>query len=243
MSELTFLATAVAMLLGIVGRHDRADSAFLELGARFTAVGQVLPDGQCALIAPGWVLTAAHVAGGAPKERLRVRFGDREVAVKRVILHPEGKLLPGRPPEVDLAVMELESPVEGVAPVVLYRRTDELGKTVIFAGHGDVGNGVDAPKRSDGRRRAAMNVVTDAGPRRLFFQFDKPPDGLDLEGVSGPGDSGGPALIEAEGKVYVVGVSSAAMNGKPGRYGVTEVYTRVSSYIDWIEQTTGIGKN
>jgi len=33
----------------------------------------------------------------------------------------------------------------------------------------------------------------------------------------------------------LVGVSSAAMNGKPGRYGVTEVYTRISAFTAWID--------
>lgn len=240
MSALALVSTALAISLGIVGRHDRGDSAFLELGAKFEAVGLVHPDGACTLIGPNWVLTAAHVAGGVPLERLRVSFGDREVSVKRVIIHPDGKLLPGRPPEVDLALMELDAPVEGVSPMNVYRKTDELGKTITVAGFGDLGNGTDAPKRSDGKRRAATNVVTDAGPKRLFFVFDEPPNGLELEGVSGPGDSGGPAIIVVDGTPHVAGVSSASMNGRPGRYGVTDVYTRVSSYAEWIAQTMGL---
>ena len=39
----------------------------------------------------------------------------------------------------------------------------------------------------------------------------------------------------------LVGVSSGqstrATGGREGRYGVTEYYVRVSSYLDWIEQT------
>lgn len=30
------------------------------------------------------------------------------------------------------------------------------------------------------------------------------------------------------------GVSSASMNGRPGMYGATDVYTRVSTYTAWI---------
>ncbi len=36
----------------VVARHDVADAKLLELGAKFTAVGQVLPDGVGTLIAP-----------------------------------------------------------------------------------------------------------------------------------------------------------------------------------------------
>jgi len=70
-------------------------------------------------------------------------------------------------------------------------------------------------------------------------------DAMPLEGISGPGDSGGPTLID----LCVAGVSSAQRvvidvddegreTGGPGRYGVIEVYTRVSSYLPWIRAAT-----
>lgn len=46
-------------------------------------------------------------------------------------------------------------------------------------------------------------------------------EGTDLEGVGGPGDSGGPALLELDGRVLVAGVSSAA-SSPPGQYGLTD---------------------
>ena len=69
------------------------------------------------------------------------------------------------------------------------------------------------------------------------MKFDAPPAGTDLEGVGGPGDSGGPALINAGGMWRVAGVSSASMDGRPSKYGVTDVYTRVSSYVGSISNT------
>jgi secreted trypsin-like serine protease len=86
--------------------------------------------------------------------------------------------------------------------------------------------------------------------------FRKPDDPrtTPLEGISGPGDSGGPAFITVNGKPCIAGVSSnqrIELSGPPpkdgspggngedvqGRYGVTEVYTRVSKYVSWIRQT------
>ncbi|MGD2108134.1 MAG: trypsin-like serine protease [Phycisphaerae bacterium] len=229
---------AVPSAWAIVIRHDREDRKAIELAERFDAAGQILPDGGCTLIAPNWVATAAHVAQQASAESLQVRFGDKSYKVEQVVIHPKGKSVnPGMPPEVDLALLKLTEPAERIEPAAIYREKDELGKTVVLVGYGDVGDGKQRPRRSDGKRRAATNVIDDAGPLRIMMKFDGPPGGTDLEGVSGPGDSGGPALIEKGNRLYLVGVSSAAMNGRPGRYGVIEVYTRVSSFADWIDRT------
>ena len=199
----------------IVIRHDKADAAALKLGEGFVAVGRVLPDGACTLVAPGWAITAAHVAASiAPGAH--VAFSDRTATVKRAVLHPEGTAQRGVPPEVDLALLELTAAVQGVGPLPLYRGRDELGASLVIVGYGDFGTPHGPLTRTDGRRRAATNVVVDAGPRRLFMKFDAPPEGTSLEGVGGPGDSGGPALVDVGGKWQVAGVSSASMDGKPG---------------------------
>lgn len=222
----------------VVIRHDRADADALRLGERFVAAGRVLPDGGCTLIAPTWALTAAHVAASIAAGD-RVQFGDLTYPVQRTIVHPQGTGPRGVPPEVDLALIELGTPVTAVTPVSLYRKRDEQGQRLFIVGYGDYGTAGTALTRGDGRRRAVTNVVNDAGPRRIFMAFDEPPPGSEFEGVGGPGDSGGPALLEEDGVLFVAGVSSGSMNGKPGQYGVTDVYTRVSSYIAWIEQAMG----
>jgi hypothetical protein len=235
-----FLAFGSLILLlpttkAVVIRHDRSDEDALRLGKRFNAVGSVLPDGGCTLIAPTWIITAAHVAAQIPHDG-QIRFGDKLYTVKRVFIHPEGAGSRGVPPEVDLALVELAEAVKEIKPVDLYRGHEELGKTVFVVGYGDYGNPQTGLKHSDGRRRAVTNVVDDAGPRRIFLTFDAPPKGTEYEGIGAPGDSGGPAIAEQGDKLLLVGVSSASMNGRPGQYGVTDVYTRVGSYIDWIKR-------
>jgi hypothetical protein len=223
-------------LHGIVIRHDKADAETLTLGQRFRAAGRVMPDGGCTLIAPTWVVTAAHVAA-----RMRpgsvVEFDGTAYTVKRAIAHPDASGPAGAPPDVDLALVELASAVRGVEPVPLYKGRDELGKPAFVVGYGDYGVAGMPFQRTDGRRRAATNVVDDAGPKRLFMTFEAPPAGAALEGVGAPGDSGGPAFLEVNGRLFLAGVSSASMNGKPGTYGVVDVYTRISSYAAWIEKS------
>jgi hypothetical protein len=229
-------AIGCAPVAAVVGHAGQADAERLRLAAPQVAVGEVLPDGGCTLVAPRWALTAAHVASGL-KPGARVRFGEYEATVARIILHPEGTAPRGQPPEVDLALLQFEAEVPGVAPLPIYRGDDEAGRTLLVVGYGDHGNAGQALARGDGRRRAVTNEVSDAGPRRLFLRFDAPPAGTAMEGVGGPGDSGGPALLEAKGKSYLAGVSSASMDGKPGQYGVVDVYVRVGSYADWIDAT------
>lgn len=221
----------------VVGRPDRDDASRLARGTRYPAVGRVLPDGGCTLVAPRWALTAAHVAA-ALRPGAKVDFDGRVAIVSRIVLHPEGASPPGRPPEVDLALLQFEAPLEGVEPIPLYRGKDELGKTLVLVGHGDFGVAGAPFVRTDGRRRAVENTVDDAGPKRLFLRFDAAPAGVPDEGVGAPGDSGGPAILEVEGKPFLAGVSSASMDGKPGQYGVVDVYTRVGSYLDWMDANT-----
>ena len=233
---LTVLCLQAAPLHAVVIRHDKSDADAVALGRRFTAAGRVLPDGGCTLIAPSWAVTAAHVAARL-RPGSRVEFEGTPQIVKRVIAHPDATGPAGAPPEVDLALIEFVAPVAGVQPVALNKSRDELGKAAFIVGYGDYGVARAPFQRTDGKRRAVTNAIDDAGPKRVFMTFHAPPSGSTLEGVGAPGDSGGPAFIEANGQLLLVGVSSASMNGKPGTYGVVDVYTRISSYVDWIEHT------
>ena len=233
---LAVLCLQAVSLHAVVVRHDKSDIEALALGRRFAAAGRVIPDGGCTLIAPTWAVTAAHVAARLRPGSL-VEFEGTPSTIKRVIAHPEASGPAGAPPDVDLALIELTAAVRGIDPVPLYKERNELGQAAFIVGYGDYGVAGAPFQRTDRKRRAATNVIDDAGPKRIFMTFDAPPSGSTLEGVGAPGDSGGPAFVEPNGRLFLAGVSSASMNGKPGTYGVVDVYTRISSYADWIERT------
>lgn len=233
---LRFLAAATVLGLAapaadaIVVRDDREDARYLELGKKYPAAVRILPDGAGVLVAPEWVLTAAHVARGVARRGPRVEIGGREISVARVFVDDRWNERAH-----DIALLRLAEPVEDIEPVALYTGDDEAGRTVVFVGHGDTGTGLTGPKTMDGRKRGATNVVTAVDDDWVFFRFDRGDEATDLEGVSGPGDSGGPALIEKDGKLYTLGVSVFADGeGGPGRYGIKEGYTRVSTHLPWI---------
>jgi hypothetical protein len=63
--------------------------------------------------------------------------------------------------------------------------------------------------------------------------------GNDIETIIGPGDSGGPALIQTAGGWDVVGINTFT-EGYGGRFGDIGGGVLVAPYREWIVQTTGI---
>jgi hypothetical protein len=246
--------TAAYVLVGtsaveaIVVRHDVEDTAFLEYAKRFPAVAAVrCAGGSCGLgaestlIDPRWLLTAAHVATDLRRGDT-AEIGGTVYSIERVVRHPDWQS--EADVHVDIALVELARPVAGVAPVPLYSGTDEVGMLAVFVGRGGTGTGLTGPVTEDQRLRAATNRVESVvGDSLLRFRFDSPgePDVTELEGISGPGDSGGPAFIERDGALYLIGVgvgqNARPANGKRGHYKVLELYTRVSAFAAWVRAT------
>jgi hypothetical protein len=231
----------------VIIRHDRSDRQSLVDPCKWPAITSFFRGpGAASLIAPTWLLTAAHVARHIPTDhRLRVELREKRYAIARVIPHPawhetwEDEDEDTIGDTVDLALVELEAPVEGVRPFPLYTRSDETGQEVILLGAGQYGNGLEGARGSDRQLRQVTNIVDDSDDYWLKCRFDAPPAGTSLEGVCGGGDSGGPALIRADSELLLAGVSSwQHQGGKPlGLYGCIEHYARVSRYVDWIGET------
>jgi hypothetical protein len=232
----------------IIIRHDRADALYVQLAESLAGlchlnlqVGSGPPDGEGVLIDPCWVLTAAHVA-------VEIRPGHgltvvghgitADVAADEVFVHPEREQGPH-----DIALVRLERPVTELDPVPIYRRQDEAGMPILIGGRGDFGTGETGPTTNDGQLRAATNRVDEAMGQFLVFRFDGPDRATELEGISGPGDSGGPAFFIDGDEKSVVGISSGQdteeTGGREGVYGVVEYYARVSFYLDWIDGVLG----
>lgn len=221
---ISFTASAVVI------RSDVKNARYRVSASAFPALVDMPGEGQGVLIAPRWVVTAAHAAP------MQMQGMEDDVSidgvarkVKRVITYPGYKRVPeslvkealasGDISKVwaflassnDIALIELASPVTDVTPVPLYLGNKEVGMTVELVGKGATGNGTvgqDPHSPHRGVLRRAFNVIVGADARYVWYRFDPPPSALPLEGITGSGDSGGPLLIGDGSSRQLVGLAS-----------------------------------
>ncbi len=255
----------------MIVRHDVDKNNYLVNESDYPAVFPIQINGaikECVatLISEKWAITAAHCTvlinledKSNPHELL---IGQKTYHVKNFVIHPNYGEVKGirnesgqlvdvimdiKDQSYDAALIELSNNVTKVEPIALYKTNDEIGQTIQMLGWGDFGDGVNGTQGvNDGKFRQAFNKIDGFQDNFLTFSFDQPNSGhaLSLEGINGPGDSGGPALINRNGKLLIAGISSGG--GYPdetadpeveGKYGWLESYTRVSTIQHWIERT------
>lgn len=245
----------------VVIRHDVDDSKYRIPASEAPALVDMPGEGHGVLIAPQWVVTAAHTMPH-PADLKQVRINGAPRDVERVVVHAGYKTPPQALVEQamasgeavlilvlvassdDIALIKLAQPVTDVAPAPLYRGDDEPGKRVQIVGKGATGTGATGhdptgPNRTELRR--AFNTITSAHERWFCYVFDAPPTALPLEGIGGNGDSGGPAFVEVDGEWRLAGMASwkflqgDVRTARPGRYGQTSCNVRLSHYRAWLE--------
>ena len=259
---LLLLLAAWSAASAVVIRHDVDDSNYRIPASEFPALVDMPGEGHGVLIAPRWVVTAAHaIPGNSGLQHVMINGASRPV--ERVVMHAGYKALPrslidqalasGEAMLIvvflassdDIALVELTRDVTDVVPVGLYRGSNEPGQTARIVGKGATGTGAvghspGGPNRTSLRR--ASNTITSAHDRWLCYVFDEPPAALPLEGVLGNGDSGGPVLLQDDEQWLLAGLGSWKVaqgdvrTARPGRYGQTFCNVRLSHYVEWIER-------
>lgn len=205
------------------------------------------------LIAPNWVLTAAHCVTpqqGVPLIAPIVKFyvgtdarGTQWTGPITGTLYQAEEFVPHplyNPEDMsighDIGLVKLAKPVEDVTPAAINTtalRGSQLGAQVLYVGFG-ASNG--KKQTGSGVKRSTTMPLTWIEDASYYTE----PEG------SGTcqGDSGGPGLLQIEGEWKVIGVVSAGTvdptsTGDPCLEGYG-IYSRVDAYASWISQVTGI---
>lgn len=227
--SLAFCLLAVSTAVGaVVIRADIDDARYRIPADAIPALADLPGEGHGVLIAPKWVVTAAHAVSWQMSVN-EVTIGGKPRKVAKIIKYPGYKKLPDHlikealasgdfskawaflASSNDIALLELASPVTDVTPVSLYRGNKEVGMTVELVGKGATGNGTKGQDPHSPHRtvlRRAFNAIVGADARYVWYRFDAPPSALPLEGITGSGDSGGPLFIGDGSSRQIVGLAS-----------------------------------
>lgn len=197
------------------------------------------------LIAPEWVLTAAHCNVGVTSVQIgTVDYQDE--AQGELIAVVDSASHPNSWNTSDVAVLKLAEPAT-IAPRLLAR--DCIVDGWLFNG-GDatvVGFGAHDSwgAEKDGLLRSASVPIVDAICEDLERGCNQQvsPGGELIAGGEGvdscTGDSGGPLYLQTELGNFVVGITSRAAMPSSEPCGDGGIYARVDAVADWIESTTG----
>jgi len=248
------VAASLESTYGLTMRHDREESFYIELATQFPSVG-LISGGSAVLIAPNYVLTAAHVVNNLPVSSISFWFTDPPIAPVQAASKNVPVQYTADNQGWDIAVVRLSESILDVTPAELYTGSAELGEVGFIVGSGQGGNGHDGADGWAGIKRAGYNMIDVIGGAQnhyLYADFDDPDSGLlnwygspvplDLECCIAPGDSGGGVFIYEGGQTKIAGINShtwpSILNYK---YGTQMAMTRVALFVPWINSIISTG--
>lgn len=236
-------------LYNIVGALDISIN-----GSRYIGTG--------AALSPNWVLTAGHNVdfddNGVVDEGLSITYhlpGFGAYAATAQQTHPNFTGFGNPTVHNDLSLLYFADPLPLDLHFPVLGHSLEIGDTTTLVGFGRSGFGsygyTSNATLMD--RRVGFNVIDSfeedlANAGQLFrYDFDAPATtalpggslGNDIETIIGPGDSGGPAFIDYNGGLALVGINTF-IEGYGGRFGDIGGGVVLDPYWDWISETTGL---
>lgn len=193
------------------------------------------------LIAPRFVLTAAHCMDGLSDTQVRIDFGGTVYSSVKIYNHPLwNETLLGTDSAYDIAIVELDADVTGITPLGISSFSGApgtgpepgIGDPVKLVGFGATGD--DAGESGGfGTKRSGDQMIDAVSTQLLRYNFD-----VAGEASAAPGDSGGPVLFDDGGTWYIAGLVSGATSPAPNppwaELGSEVFNTRVSAFDGWI---------
>jgi len=220
------------------------DNKYVEYGKDFKCVvriGGIENNGQqfaasAVIIDKKHILTAAHVIRNS--KQCWIMLDNKKINIEEVIYHKDfdnDKFGIG-----DIAIGKSETDMILDFYPELYTDSNEIGKVCSISGFGLTGNFNTGTTYSDGQRRAGSNIIDDIYHDLLMCSPSKNSKDkkTELEFLIGSGDSGGGLFIDQK----LAGINSCVMcdagNSPNSSYGDDGGHTRISKYVDWIQENT-----
>ena len=232
-----------ARVLAIVG-----GAAYHEILSPHVRISNSGPEHNCSgtVIAPTWVLTAAHCVGGGAYVRVEVASVDgafTSYGVSRVVTAPYIRIPGGMPLLPDIALLETKAVLEGV-PVAKYGTLSEEQAAIWYFKL--YGYGVTEPVLSGQSGNESMSAILKSVDVLPVKDLGRGLRFVSPQGSACFGDSGGAAVATdpSSGEMIIVGVIIGGEDSSEGRClpGKYTVVSDLNSVHDWIEQYTGVAE-
>jgi hypothetical protein len=190
------------------------------------------------LVAPSWVVTAAHCVVYNSPDTFEILYGDvnlngknaQRISVRQILIHPD---YDNDTFDSDIAMIELSSSLENISTIpYVSESTNVAGQEAIVMGWGKTGESL---QMSDNLLQVQVPVVSNEICSQAFIP-GYITDNMICAGAAGKdscsGDSGGPMIVSINGKWVLAGLVSWGIGcAREDSYGV---YTRISRFSSFI---------
>lgn len=217
------------------------DEKYLNYGSKFPYIGLLVGkknddssySGSVVAHKKNIIITAAHLFEN--NKIAGVIFNNKLLPILKIMVHNDYDY--GKFGSHDIAVCLVSGDIGLDWYPEIYSNKDEKGKICSMSGFGATGTFISGAVSGGGGRRAGSNFIDSVDKYMIFCSPSVLKGRTELEFLIAPGDSGGGLFIGNELAGIHSGVIEDKANAGKSKYGAVSGHTRVSVYLQWIQES------